>query len=56
MANQKTVSDPYLDSITAQIKEIDEQIKAASQKLFDKKAELEAVKSHYMKFKKSFQG
>lgn len=45
--------DGYLESITAQINEIDEQIKAANKKLFDRKAELEAIKAHYTKFKKS---
>jgi hypothetical protein len=52
MAQSKSVSDPYLDSITAQINEIDEQIKASNKKLFDRKAELEAIKAHYTKFKK----
>lgn len=53
MAKSATVSDPYLENITAQIQEIDEQIKAANKKLFDRKAELETIKTHYIKFKKS---
>lgn len=53
MAQKVTVSDPYLENITAQIQEIDEQIKAANKKLFDRKAELETIKNHYIKFKKS---
>jgi peptidoglycan hydrolase CwlO-like protein len=53
MAQKNTVSDPYLENITAQIQEIDEQIKAANKKLFDRKAELETIKTHYIKFKKS---
>lgn len=56
MAQKVTVSDPYLENITAQIQEIDEQIKAANKKLFDRKAELETIKTHYIKFKKSMLG
>lgn len=54
MAKQTAVTDKdlYLETITAQINEIDEQIKAANKKLFDKKAELESIRSHYLKFKK----
>lgn len=48
--------DPYLETITAQINEINEAIKAANKKQYDKIAELEAIKSHYLKFKKSSQG
>lgn len=49
-------NDPYLQSITAQINEIHEAIKAANKKQYDKIAELEAIKAHYLKFKKSSQG
>lgn len=54
MAKLKTgaETDPYLESITAQINEIDDQIKAANKRLFDRKSELEAIKAHYTKFKK----
>ena len=53
MAKSNMVSDPYLESITAQIKEVDQQIEAAlPKKLLDKKADLEAIRSHYLKFKK----
>lgn len=52
MAKTNLVSDAYLESITAQINEIDEQIRAANKKLFDKRAELEAIKTHYLKFKR----
>lgn len=52
MAKQTSVSDPYLDSLTAQINEIDERIKAANNKLFEEKAKLEAIKRHYVSFKK----
>jgi len=44
--------DPYLESITAQINEINEAIKASNKKQFDRIAELEAIKTHYTKFKK----
>lgn len=52
MATKNSVSDPYLESITAQIKEKDDQIKAASKRLFEEKAHLEAIRAHYIKFKK----
>ena len=53
MAKLETVSDPYLDSITAQIKEINDQIEASNKKQFEKIAELQAFKAHYTKFKKA---
>lgn len=58
MAKQKEVAekDPYLESITAQINEINEAIKASNKKQFEEIAKLESVKAHYLKFKKSLQG
>lgn len=52
MARQTSVSDPYLDSLSKQIEEIHETIKASNKKQFEKIAELEAIKVHYLKFKK----
>ncbi|MEB0262894.1 hypothetical protein [Mucilaginibacter sp. 10I4] len=54
MANPKVgaVKDPYLESITAQINEINEAIKASNKKQFEEIARLEAIKTHYTKFKK----
>lgn len=54
MAKVNTVSDPYLESIMAQIKENDEAIKAAvPPRLIEKKAELETALKHYKAYKKS---
>lgn len=44
--------DAYLESITAQITVINEAIKASNKKQFEEIARLEAIKGHYLKFKK----
>ncbi|ASU34380.1 hypothetical protein [Mucilaginibacter xinganensis] len=52
MAKKEKVSDPYLDSITKQIEKINDDIKASNKKQFDEIAKLEAIRTHYTKFKK----
>jgi hypothetical protein len=47
--------DAYLESITAQINEIDERIRSANNKLFEEKEKLETIKRHYVSFKKKSQ-
>jgi Mg2+ and Co2+ transporter CorA len=49
---EKTAVDPYIKDIQAQIDEINRAIKASNQKQFDKIAELEQHKAHYLKFQK----
>lgn len=51
-SNVSTV-DTYLNDLTAQIREIDDKIKAAvPKKLLDEKAEVETALKHYKAFKK----
>lgn len=54
MANNQNgaAKDPYVESITAQIKVINDAIESRNKKDFDKIAELEAHKAHYLKHKK----
>jgi hypothetical protein len=49
---EKTADDLYIKDIQAQIDEINRAIKASNQKHFDKIAELEQHKAHYLKFQK----
>lgn len=52
MTTKASVSDAYLESISAQIEKIHEAIKASNKKQFEEIAELEAARKHYLKFKK----
>lgn len=56
MAKSNTVSDAYLEDLTAQIRELDEKINAAvPKKLLDEKAEKEIALRNYKAFLKKKQ-